>query len=404
MAAFEGKNMSSGASPSSSAAAAAVVGLPSSPPLLSSHECFNKCDKLIKKMMDAQEQSPLNFEPGDQVWAISDIHVDCRPNMNWIKKLPNYKSDTLIVAGDVCTSLVILKKAFFILKDKFKHVFFVPGNHELWTFKGGPNSIDKFYEILLLCEELGVHIVPSDLGADISIIPIFSWWQVERGIRIIPKIVADFDGNCNWPPSIGDPHNIHNSTQPSIAEFFLNLNQRALSQKEHYRARRFVITFSHFVPDAVHCATVPPELISLLCCPDMLSTIQDLRSKVHVFGHSHVNTDVNIGEVRFVQNALGHTKPTEIPQPEMNLLAVGLNTARVQPIALLPSETSPLPKEVTPRKTSLSKKFNFSNNSNNNNKLLPPHQSNRRLAANPNPTTTPKGRVAAAAAGKNTTA
>jgi len=26
-------------------------------------------------------------------------------------------------------------------------VFYIPGNHELWTFKGGPNTMEKLNEV-----------------------------------------------------------------------------------------------------------------------------------------------------------------------------------------------------------------------------------------------------------------
>ena len=28
-----------------------------------------------------------------------------------------------------------------------RHVFYIPGNHELWTFKGGPNTMEKLNEV-----------------------------------------------------------------------------------------------------------------------------------------------------------------------------------------------------------------------------------------------------------------
>lgn len=39
----------------------------------------------------------------------------------------------LIVAGDVCTSLTLLRKVFQILQNKFIAVWYTMGNHELYV-------------------------------------------------------------------------------------------------------------------------------------------------------------------------------------------------------------------------------------------------------------------------------
>eukprot|EP01045_Picozoa_sp_COSAG04_P010630 COSAG04_NODE_656_length_11493_cov_74.983247_11_plen_45_part_00 len=41
-----------------------------------------------------------------------------------------------------------MRAAFTKLVSIYAHVFYVPGNHELWTAKAEPNSIQKFLNIL----------------------------------------------------------------------------------------------------------------------------------------------------------------------------------------------------------------------------------------------------------------
>lgn len=69
-----------------------------------------------------------------RVYAISDLHTDYDPNMEWVKSLSSsmYLPHTLIVAGDVAETLQTFVTTMTILKEKFENVFFVCGNHDLW--------------------------------------------------------------------------------------------------------------------------------------------------------------------------------------------------------------------------------------------------------------------------------
>ena len=130
------------------------------------------------------------------VWCISDLHTDSRPNLDWLVQLPAHKEDAIIVSGDICTSIKKLRIALGILCEKFRFVFYVSdvearlnvssnhsshqlkqtlkvvGNHELWTYKGGPDSIDKFIQAMELCSELGVFTAPTLLGDSLAVVPL----------------------------------------------------------------------------------------------------------------------------------------------------------------------------------------------------------------------------------------
>ena len=44
-----------------------------------------------------------------------------------------YRDDALIVAGDVSDRLEIIRETLLLLRSKFRHLLFTPGNHELWV-------------------------------------------------------------------------------------------------------------------------------------------------------------------------------------------------------------------------------------------------------------------------------
>ena len=93
---------------------------------------------------------PLNTGGIHSVFAISDLHADFKPNMQWVKDIPSARCgaagngstdgmSVLLVAGDVASDLDTLKEGLLALKGKFDEVVFVPGNHELWCQRGGLN-------------------------------------------------------------------------------------------------------------------------------------------------------------------------------------------------------------------------------------------------------------------------
>src|SRR4051794_15198042 len=98
-----------------------------------------------------------------QVYAISDVHTDFRDNFAQLEQLSrrDYGADALIVAGDVSHEPEVLRRTFHIFLERFRHVFFVPGNHELWTRNGeATSSIQKFEAVLSLCESMSVRTGP----------------------------------------------------------------------------------------------------------------------------------------------------------------------------------------------------------------------------------------------------
>lgn len=123
------------------------------------------------------------------------------------------------MAGDVTSSHVLLEETLRLLVQAFAHVFFVPGNHDVWI-KGaaGPSgglhvraeeidSIERLKEVLQLCHRLGVHTQPAHAcGAIVA--PILSWyhasWDTEPdvagwdGIPPANLVMSDFH-RCTWP-------------------------------------------------------------------------------------------------------------------------------------------------------------------------------------------------------------
>lgn len=82
-----------------------------------------------------------------------------------------------------------------VLYLRFEHVFYVPGNHDVWCrFEEDRNldSLSKLDKLLNACKELGVQTSPM-VRDGLGIIPLFSWYHESfdqekdiTGVRILP--------------------------------------------------------------------------------------------------------------------------------------------------------------------------------------------------------------------------
>jgi Icc-related predicted phosphoesterase len=268
-----------------------------------------------------------------RVFAISDIHVDYKENMSWIRALSStdYLNDAIIVGGDVSSDLDRLQRTIECLKERFSEVFFVPGNHELWIGRcESRNSMTKFSRILSLCASMGVHTNPTRVGKatgdGVWIIPLFSWYQKpEEGNQSLFMKKRGEDPEFNkW----ADDHLIRWTQQKegvSIAESFLAMNESNLQR--HYDAP--VISFSHFLPrrELMYCppsnsnAGVERKIVSdpnpsfnfsrVAGCSGLEEQIRRLGSVIHIYGHQHRNRDRQFEGIRYISHCLGYPQERE---------------------------------------------------------------------------------------------
>lgn len=103
-------------------------------------------------------------EPPNLV-AISDLHVSHGPNRGLVERFSSTSAaDWLILAGDIADSLSDFEWALDLLGSRFEKIFWVPGNHELWSWSDEPTHLrgNGRYEYLVeMCRGRGV-ITPED--------------------------------------------------------------------------------------------------------------------------------------------------------------------------------------------------------------------------------------------------
>ncbi|KAF5730409.1 hypothetical protein HS088_TW20G00782 [Tripterygium wilfordii] len=102
---------------------------------------------------------------GLRAFVLSDLHTDCSENMTWVKSKPTKqgRKDVLLVAGDVAETYGSFVLTMSLLKERFEHVLFVPGNHDLWCRRDKEehlDSLEKLDKLLDACSRLGVVTSP----------------------------------------------------------------------------------------------------------------------------------------------------------------------------------------------------------------------------------------------------
>ena len=154
---------------------------------------FKRFEVACGHNLQYQDDALTGYQPWPQLapirklWAVSDVHVEHDENWSWLKDLPPiFHEDGLIIAGDVCAGINVLRDALTMLVPQFRHVFYIVGNHELWLSRREPydDSMEKLLAILELCKELGAHATPSiireadgDGERAVAVCPLHAWYH-----------------------------------------------------------------------------------------------------------------------------------------------------------------------------------------------------------------------------------
>lgn len=241
-----------------------------------------------------------------RVFAISDIHLDFPANLKWLTGLSmdDYQNDILILAGDVSDVPYLLNLCFETLAKRFKKVLFVPGNHDLWVVRlpEKMGSIDKFHCIASLAEGFGISTQPYHSGP-LSIVPLLGWYDYSFGqpSAALREAWMDFHA-CTWPEGFD---------AGQVTEFFTSQNEASLAVRN-----QTVISFSHFLPRIdLMPSYIPAQhqiLFPVLGSSVLERQLRRLGPSIHVYGHSHVNQQLTLDGVLYINNAYGSPGETRI--------------------------------------------------------------------------------------------
>jgi predicted phosphodiesterase len=246
-----------------------------------------------------------------RVFALSDIHIDYSANAMWIANLSvaEYQDDVLILAGDVTDIQKLFGWCLNMLTKRFKKVLFVPGNHELWVMREDreKNSLQKFDDVCAVVESTGASMQAFH-ERGVSIVPLLGWYDYSFGepSQELRAMWMDYH-SCRWPAGFAER---------DIAAHFA-----AFNHEQSRIASGKVITFSHFLPRIDLMPEYIPGaqrvLYPVLGSVQLESQLRRLNPAIHVYGHSHVNRQVKIDGVLYINNAFGYPDETRTTSKQL---------------------------------------------------------------------------------------
>lgn len=271
-----------------------------------------------------------------RVFALSDLHLDYTENRMWISGLSNvyYRSDWLILAGDISDDVMHIEWCFVTLGRKFQKIFFVSGNHDLWVRQDhGMTSLDKFDLVNEIARQHGVSIGIYHDGT-ICIVPQLGWYDFSFGSpgQHLQQHWLDFSA-CAWPVDM----------EPiSITNHFLDLNRQRMTrfldsvvnQADMAANWEMLISFSHFVPRIdVMLSYIHPDFRFIYPVLGSLALDAQLRGwqarqRIHLYGHSHVNRFIFIDGTNYINNAFGYPSEKSICRKELLCIYEGADGLR----------------------------------------------------------------------------
>jgi len=240
-----------------------------------------------------------------RVFAISGVHLDQAVGaVPWAEGLsPAEFADDVLLASSLGDTFGAIKRGLAIFKSKFRRVFYVPGNHDLWIRPNTDDSlrrkfrdsVEKLLALVDLCDSLGVEMMPAEVMENVFVAPLLSWWSCGFSGADPRPGGEKYDSFCKWPMGEEGAH-----------KFFLRWNEPFVRRIQEVREERGgaceVVSFSHFLPTSdLPTWEVPVKAAG---CELLESQVQRLGSGLHLFGHTRRDEVHRIRGVAYQQHTL----------------------------------------------------------------------------------------------------
>lgn len=272
----------------------------------------------------ADSTAPPPAAPPDlpgRLWAISDLHLSYKANREALEELEPCPNDGLILCGDLGESPEHLRLAFTKAKACFRQVFWVPGNHELYTLptqkEHGARGEAKYMECVEIAREFDIP-TPEDefvlwegLGGPCLIAPIFTLYDYSfRPSHVKLEDALDWAREENIEAT--DEHLLHPDPYSSRIEWcnaLLERTEQRLSAAVAANPGVKLIIVGHWPlrEDLVRLFLVPR--FCLWCGTKKTEDWHNrFNAKVVVSGHLHIRRTDWIDDTRFEEVSLGYPR------------------------------------------------------------------------------------------------
>ncbi|KAH6639183.1 ser/Thr protein phosphatase family protein [Boeremia exigua] len=270
---------------------------------------------------NSRTPTPPPSTPPGRLWAIADIHLSFKGNRKALEKLQPRLNDGLILCGDVGESADHCRQAFEKATACFRRVFWVPGNHELYTLPSqkvqGARGEKKYMECVDIAREYGVW-TPEDE---------YTLWEGEGGPALIAPIFTLYDYSFRpkdvelkdalaWAREedieATDEHLLHPDPYPSRIAWCHALVEQTEKKLEaavaaHPDTPLIIINHWPLREDLVKLFRIPR--FSLWCGTKKTEDWHNrFNAKVVVSGHLHIRRTDYIDDTRFEEVSLGYPR------------------------------------------------------------------------------------------------
>lgn len=232
-----------------------------------------------------------------KIRLLSDLHHECFEDP--YRYINFDKADVLVVAGDLAVGHLACWTALHQFAEYHEHVVYIPGNHEYYG-----NRISEFDEyITKLAEGTNVHFLNPGMIKikDVTFIGATLWTNFQEDLwakQSAARSISDFRVITGFSPEKAvDLHTEH-----------IKFIKEAYATAE---GKKVIVT--HFLP-AIECIskeylTKGNDTLNKYFANDYGNWISDLKNTPYwLFGHTHDNIDVTIGDTRVIANPYGYNE------------------------------------------------------------------------------------------------
>ncbi len=233
----------------------------------------------------------------------SDLHLEFEKNSKYLIKKPlNVSGEILILAGDIIPlhDQYLNNPFFSFISDNYKHIFWVPGNHEYYyrNISDYGNSFNlKLQENITVLNNVelqfeDVHFIFSTLWTKIS----------EKNEKYIEMNVSDFECITNNDKKFraADYNKLHEQSLNFIKQSVDSENNKVVVVTHHLP--------SFFCNKPVNNKSIINEAFSV----NLTDFIETSNANFWIYGHSHFNQrPLHIGQTILLTNQLGYLEQNE---------------------------------------------------------------------------------------------